>query len=114
MSLPIIDIELSANADYQAIIPIVDEAGAAVTMTGWEFKLTLKKLESDATGISMTLSSTTPGEIDVLGSKTDFATLLGTTDLKLKAYGDLLVKISGNVLRIAKIKAVIEKGYSTL
>lgn len=115
----IIELFLSDNADLHVVLPVVDDTGAAVTMTGWPFKLHLKFSEFDAAvALDVTVAVQGVGELLLTATKAACAAIWpnGSTKKKLALVGDLLTKPGNStyVARIGEVKATAVKGVSLL
>lgn len=114
-----IELFLSDNADLHVVLPVNDDTGAAVTMTGWPFKLQLKLDELDTVvKLTVTVAVQGVGELLLTAAKADVAAIWpnGSTKKKLALVGDLLTKPGNStyVARIGEVKATAVKGVSTL
>lgn len=115
----LIELFLSDNADLHTVLPVNDDTGAAVDMTGWPFKMELKSSELDAAvALDVTVTVQAAGELLLTATKANCAAIWpeGSTRKKLALVGDLLTKPYNGayVVRIGEVKATAVKGVSTL
>jgi hypothetical protein len=114
-----IELFLSDNADLHTVLPVIDENGAGVDMTGWPFKMELKFDEMDAVSkLTVTVVVQGVGELLLTATKANIAAIWPVASLrkKLALVGDLLTKPNNGTYtaRIGEVKATAVKGVSTL